>query len=271
MVPEKFSCISKTSLASSELVRFETEVVQVVKLVEEEESFKWKIKISAKDDNQTTGVVEEIFDVVVACSGHYTQSRFPQIPSFLVINEWAEKQMHSHNYRYPQPYQDQVYLKMVLYIFKMGALSLLTSFYTAQGTNIIFLYLKVETNVVTVDDNCVGPLYKHIFPPALALWLSFVGLPWKISGVLSNRFMLPSQEDMMEDVEAFYSSLEASSTPKPYTHCVGNNMVEYNNWLAGQCGGLIYMKNGEYQCVVPHSRAESPNPSLIAMNGKINT
>nr|POF10535.1 flavin-containing monooxygenase fmo gs-ox-like 5 [Quercus suber] len=80
-----------------------------------------------------------------------------------------------------------------------------------------------------------------------------------------------SLEDMMEDVEAFYSSLEASSTPKPYTHCVGNNMVEYNNWLAGQCGGLIYMKNGEYQCVVPHSRAESPNPSLIAMNGKINT
>ncbi|KAK9991324.1 hypothetical protein SO802_026309 [Lithocarpus litseifolius] len=52
--------------------------------------------------------------------------------------------------------------------------------------------------------------------------------------------MLPSQEDMMEDVEAFYSSLEASSTPKPYTHCVGNNLVEYKNWLAGQCGGLAY-------------------------------
>lgn len=31
-----------------------------------------------------------------------------------------------------------------------------------------------------VDDNCVGPLYKHVFPPALAPWLSFIGLPWKV-------------------------------------------------------------------------------------------
>lgn len=39
----------------------------------------------------------------------------------------------------------------------------------------------LETNgVVTVDDNRVGPLYKHVFPPELAPWLSFVGLPWKV-------------------------------------------------------------------------------------------
>ena len=36
----------------------------------------------------------------------------------------------------------------------------------------------LDTNgIVTVEDNCVGPLYKHTFPPALAPWLSFVGLP----------------------------------------------------------------------------------------------
>lgn len=39
----------------------------------------------------------------------------------------------------------------------------------------------LETNgIVTVDDNRVGPLYKHIFPPAFAPSLSFVGLPWKV-------------------------------------------------------------------------------------------
>lgn len=39
----------------------------------------------------------------------------------------------------------------------------------------------LETNgIVTVDDNRVGPLYKHVFPPALAPSLSFVGLPWKV-------------------------------------------------------------------------------------------
>lgn len=39
----------------------------------------------------------------------------------------------------------------------------------------------LETNgIVTVDDNRVGPLYKHVFPPAFAPSLSFVGLPWKV-------------------------------------------------------------------------------------------
>ena len=42
-----------------------------------------------------------------------------------------------------------------------------------------FPFLEIN-GIVAVDDNRVGPLYKHIFPPALAPWLSFVGLPWKV-------------------------------------------------------------------------------------------
>lgn len=39
----------------------------------------------------------------------------------------------------------------------------------------------LDTNgIVTVQDNRVGPLYKHVFPPELAPWLSFVGLAWKV-------------------------------------------------------------------------------------------
>lgn len=93
----------------------------------------------------------------------------------------------------------------------------------------------LETNgVVTVDDNRVGPLYKHVFPPALAPCLSFVGLPWKvapfplfelqskwIAGVLSNRIALPSEEEMTKDIEAFYLSLEESGIPKWHTHNMG--------------------------------------------------
>uniref|UniRef100_A0A7N2REF7 Flavin-containing monooxygenase n=1 Tax=Quercus lobata TaxID=97700 RepID=A0A7N2REF7_QUELO len=77
----------------------------------------------------------------------------------------------------------------------------------------------LETNgIVTVDDNRVEPLYKHIFPPALAPCLSFVGLPSKaipfpmlelqskwIAGVLSSRIELPSQEKIMEDVSKQYT------------------------------------------------------------------
>lgn len=98
----------------------------------------------------------------------------------------------------------------------------------------------LETNsVVTVDDNRVGPLYKHVFPPALAPWLSFVGLPWKvapfplfelqskwIAGVLSNRIALPSEEEMTKDIEAFYLSLEESGIPKRHTHNMGTGTAD---------------------------------------------
>lgn len=39
-----------------------------------------------------------------------------------------------------------------------------------------------------------------------------------IAALLSNRIALPSIEEMMEDVKAFYSLREASGTPKRFTH-----------------------------------------------------
>lgn len=38
----------------------------------------------------------------------------------------------------------------------------------------------LEEGLVSVEDNRVGPLFQHVFPPALAPTLSFVGLPWKV-------------------------------------------------------------------------------------------
>ena len=46
-----------------------------------------------------------------------------------------------------------------------------------------------------------------------------------IAGVLSDRIRLPSQEEMMENVSAFYLSLEASDTPKHYTHNLADSQV----------------------------------------------
>ncbi|KFK40581.1 hypothetical protein AALP_AA2G014700 [Arabis alpina] len=99
----------------------------------------------------------------------------------------------------------------------------------------------LDTNgIVTVDNNRVEPLYKHIFPPTLSPWLSFVGIPWKvmplpmfelqskwIAGVLSGRITLPSKEDMMVEIQTLYATLEAKGTPKRYTHHRGKNF-EYN-------------------------------------------
>ncbi|XP_010418250.1 PREDICTED: flavin-containing monooxygenase FMO GS-OX-like 7 isoform X2 [Camelina sativa] len=110
-----------------------------------------------------------------------------------------------------------------------------------------FLDTKGE---VTVEDNRVGPLYKHVFPPALSPGLSFVGLPWPVipfpmfelqskwvAMVLAGQVSLPTQDEMMEDTKMFYAKLEASNIPKRYTHLMAelDSQFVYDNWLADQC------------------------------------
>ncbi|XP_059651575.1 flavin-containing monooxygenase FMO GS-OX5-like [Cornus florida] len=108
----------------------------------------------------------------------------------------------------------------------------------------------LKTNgIVTIDDNRVGPLYKHVFPPQLGPFLSFVGLPFRIiifgmvelqskwiAHVLSGKVSLPSKEEMLADVEQLYRHMEESRIPKHFTHQIHPNQNEYMDWLAAQVG-----------------------------------
>ncbi|XP_050226428.1 flavin-containing monooxygenase FMO GS-OX-like 4 [Mercurialis annua] len=276
-----------------ELVRFETEVVYVGLV---EESKKWKVRFKKKRFG--VDLNDEVYDAVVVCNGHYTQPFPAEIPG---ISCWPGKQIHSHNYRVPEPFQDKVVVLIgnsssgldisreiagVAKEVHVTARSVARETYAKQpGYDNLWLHSMIESaredcsvvfqngrivpadiilhctgykyhfpfletnGIVTVDDNRVGPLYKHVFPPSLAPWLSFVGLPWKvipfplcefqskwISGILSGRLVLPPQEEMTKDVESFYLSLGASKIPKRYTHNIGDHQFDYDNWLAAQCG-----------------------------------
>ncbi|KAK1565308.1 hypothetical protein Q3G72_023762 [Acer saccharum] len=248
-----------------EMVRYETEVLNVGFV----ENNKWK-----------------------------TEPRIADIPG---INSWPGKQMHSYNYRVPEPFQDQVviligdsasavdtckdiagvarevyvasrsvadetYEKYPGYdnmwhhpiiesaygdgtvVFRNGNVVLADVILHCTGYKYHFPFLDSNVNV-SVDDNCVKLLYKHVFPPVLAPWLSFVGLLWKvvpfplwelqskwIAGNLSGRLLLPSREEMMEDVKAFYSKLEASGRLQRYAHDLSSYQFEYDDWVAEQCG-----------------------------------
>ena len=60
-----------------EFMRFEMEVVRV-RLVEEE---KWKIKSKQRSGKEMGLELDEIFDAVVVCNGHFTEPRVAYIPS----------------------------------------------------------------------------------------------------------------------------------------------------------------------------------------------
>ncbi|KAI3830392.1 hypothetical protein MKX03_033504 [Papaver bracteatum] len=282
-----------------ELIRFETEVIYVGLLGEEEElKNNWVVKSRKKGEVGTSSVAHEVFDAVVVCSGHYTHPNIAEIPG---IDAWPGKQLHSHNYRVPEPFSGQVVLvignrasaadisKEIFtvakevhvasrstmnvsptqrfgnnnvrhhplvkcanedgtVVFHDGSLVRVDAIVQCTGYKYYFPFLEIS-DTVTVDDNCVGPLYQHIFPPVLAPGLSFIGIPWMalpfptfelqskwVAGVLSGRVSLPYKDKMIEDVAAFYFQLKEAAIPKRYAHFLGEKQFDYADWLAAESG-----------------------------------
>ncbi|PKI72156.1 hypothetical protein CRG98_007475 [Punica granatum] len=63
---------------------------------------RWVVRMRGKKDEK---VVEEVFDAVVVATGHYSHPRMPTIKG---MDAWKRKQMHSHVYRVPDPFQDEI-------------------------------------------------------------------------------------------------------------------------------------------------------------------
>ncbi|KAM0934339.1 putative flavin monooxygenase, FAD/NAD(P)-binding domain superfamily [Dioscorea sansibarensis] len=271
-----------------EMVRFGAEVVRVCLA---RDGGEWNVEWRSDDGS----VAEERFEAVVVCNGHHSVPMIAEIPG---IDKWCGKQIHSHNYRIPEPFRDQVVVligmgpssldisreiskvakevhiasrakdtvvgkldnhdniwqhKMVKCVhedceveFDDGASLHADCIFYCTGYKYHFPFL--ETNeFISIEDNRVGPLYKHVFPPAVSPWLSFVGIPNKvifsislllqskwIAHVLSGKVALPSEETMMASIKAYYQELERVGRPKHHTHNLHPNEIEYMNWLASE-------------------------------------
>ncbi|KAG5054166.1 hypothetical protein JHK85_006676 [Glycine max] len=83
---------------------------------------KWVVRSVDKKSEKT---VEEVFNEVVIATGHYSQPRLPSIQG--KMDTWKRKQMHSHIYRTPEPFRNevagwtQVYGNMLSYATIRGA------------------------------------------------------------------------------------------------------------------------------------------------------
>ncbi|XP_057811038.1 flavin-containing monooxygenase FMO GS-OX-like 4 [Salvia miltiorrhiza] len=314
----------------AEMVRFGREVCHVGKAADNR---RWVVKSMRKGGGDGD---DQVYDAVVICNGHYSEPRIADLPG---IEEWPGKQIHSHNYRVPDPFRDQVVVligsaasaddisrdiaKFAKEVHVASRSAQTDKFGKIPGHDNIWLHSMIKSvdregtvafhdgdktiadvilhctgykfyfpfletnNAVTVEDNRVGPLYQHVFPPTLAPWLSFVGLPWKvvpfplfelqskwIAGVLSGRITLESTEEMRADVEAFYSSLEAACIPKRYTHQMGESQFEYDDWLAAKSGSppieewrkQMYLVTGRRKRSVPETyRDQWEDEDLMAL------
>ncbi|XP_028757449.1 flavin-containing monooxygenase FMO GS-OX-like 2 [Neltuma alba] len=278
-----------------ELTRFESEVARVA-LAGEGKEDGWSVEWRRRGSESLT---RETFEAVVVCSGHSTVPKLAEIPG---IENWRRYQMHSHNYRVPDPFKGQVVvmiglgpsgfdiskdigkvatevhiavrmnpmLKNVvklqdfqnishhstiksvyedgLVAFEDGSSVYADSIIHCTGYKYHIPFLETK-GIVNVEDDRVGPLYKHVFPPSLAPSLSFVGLTshdpafhifelqskW-VAKVLSGKVALPSTQEMMDSVQNFYEFLEQNQISKHHTHFLRPHQVDYKYWLAEESG-----------------------------------
>ncbi|KAI3454720.1 hypothetical protein Pfo_011383 [Paulownia fortunei] len=277
-----------------EMIRFNTRVenVEMLDYPVLDKDLKWVVKSKAEK------AVEEVYDAVVVATGHYSQPRLPRIKG---MDAWRRKQMHSHIYRVPEPFKNEVvvvvgnslsgqdismelvnmakeihlsarslnisqglskviskYDNLHLHpqiesmhedgrvLFTDGSWIIADTIIYCTGYSYSFPYLDTK-GIVVVDDDRVGPLYEHTFPPSLAPSLSFIGIPRKIIGfpffesqakwiaqVLSEKRRLPSWDDMMQSIKEFYHSRDVAGIPKYNTHDVAS--FEYCDKYADYIG-----------------------------------
>ncbi|KAB2002752.1 hypothetical protein ES319_D11G087100v1 [Gossypium barbadense] len=276
-----------------ELIRFGHEVIRV-ELVDVV-SHDWVVESRTRETESRWESKEEVFEAVVICNGKNTE---PKVAEFPGRDTWPGLQMHSHNYRTPEQFENKIVvligngpsatdilreisplakqvhlafrgsdIKLInlknydnawphspiecahedgKVVFQDGSIVEADVIIHCTGYKFHLPFLK-SNGIVTVDDNRVGPLYKHIFPPSLAPWLSFVGLNYRalvfrvielqaiwVAKVLSGKVKLPTQEAMAASVEEFYEQMEKAGWPKYHTHSLQNDEGEYASWLAAQ-------------------------------------
>ncbi|KAK1305327.1 Flavin-containing monooxygenase FMO GS-OX5 [Acorus calamus] len=274
-----------------EWVRFGSEVVSVGPGPRADE---WVVEALEAAEKK---VVVEAFEAVVVCNGHYSEPMVADVPG---IDKWPGKQIHSHNYRVPEPFRDQTVvligssasaydisreISVVAKEVHLSSRSADEEFSKVEGQSNIWQHSSIscvdedrmvafhdgssiradvifyctgykysfpflKTNgFISVEDNRVGPLYQHVFPPKLSPSISFVGLPQRVipfltidlqskwvAQVLSSKAMLPPEEEMMASIKALYMQMETTGTPKHHTHRLHPYELDYMNWLAAQVG-----------------------------------
>ncbi|KAK8604553.1 hypothetical protein V6N13_099491 [Hibiscus sabdariffa] len=273
------------SFGLKEMIRLNTRVEYVGMLDYGDfgQDLKWLVKSREKNAEKT---VEQVFDAVVVATGHYSH---PRLPSIKGMDAWKRKQIHSHVYRVPEPFTNEVVvivgnsqsgqdlsmeivrvakevylsakslditeglskviskhqnLHLRLQIeslhedgrveFEDGSCVIANTIIYCTGYSYSFPFLDTK-GIVGVDDNRVGPLFEHTFPPSLAPSLSFIGVPRKLIGfpffesqakwiahVLSGKRRLPSYDDMMLSIKEFYRSRELAGIRKSDTHDIAD-------------------------------------------------
>ena len=223
------------------------------------------------------------------------------------MDKWSRRQLHSHSYRSPDSFDDQVVVVVGCHpsgtdialelctvarevhisvksmdaaavvpgmrravsrhdnlhlhlqidclcedgqvMFADGSCVVADSIIYCTGYDFSFPFLDTG-GLVTVDDNRVGPLFEHTFPPSLAPSLSFVGVPrmvvvprfyeaqarWVAQVLSGRRPPLPPEEEMLRAAEYHHRAREEAGVPRRQSHNIFFDVDYMDEFGAKHCG-----------------------------------
>ncbi|KAF8020016.1 hypothetical protein BT93_G0646 [Corymbia citriodora subsp. variegata] len=225
-----------------ELIRFGHEVVRVERDVEGSRDW-WAVEWRMRCGEEVAGV--DVFEAVVVFNGKNTQPRIAEFPG---RSTWSGEQLHSHNYRVPEPYND----KIVLIIGRGTSAGDIAKDILPHAKEVH--QASRETNAQVMEIRKLAGVFQHpmiacaeddgklVFQDGSSIYADVIihctgelQSKW-VAKVLSGELVLPSEEEMMSSVQEHYQRIEKLGWPKHHTHRLEIGKFEYEKWLVDQLG-----------------------------------
>ncbi|MPC17831.1 Flavin-containing monooxygenase FMO GS-OX-like 4 [Portunus trituberculatus] len=240
-------------------IKFRHHVEKVKPVDRDDGSNGWAVTVQDLETNTTT---TSFCDSILVCNGHYS---VPMMPPIKDIDKFRGQQMHSHDYREPEPFRGlrvavlgasasgldislevaSVAKEVLLshnhpvqipselppnirqvrgivaayedgFVFGDGSQADADVLLCCTGYEFTFPFLSEECGV-TVENNIVKPLYKHLIHTAFPT-MAFVGIPFQIVpfplfdvqvqfflSSLKQDITLPDKTAMDQDTQAAFA------------------------------------------------------------------
>ncbi|KAL3856594.1 hypothetical protein ACJMK2_011329 [Sinanodonta woodiana] len=215
-------------------INFKTSVENIIPATDYGLSGQWRVTYISGDGESKT----EVFDGVLVCTGHHT---YPHIPEFEGLETFTGKYIHSHGYKENVEFTGKRVLVVDGTFLEIDAIIFATGF--------DYKLSFIPESVTRIQNNRTE-LYKYMFPPHLKNpTIAVIGLVQSIGSVMPISEMqcrwfmkvmkgeceLPSEEIMMEDIQAKREAMEKTYV-KSKRHTLQCFWVEYMDELADMIG-----------------------------------
>lgn len=259
--------------ALEEHIRFETPVTSIKPVANH-----WQVE---------TNKGQDLFDAVVVCSGHFSEPRIPELSGLATFSGRTLHSHNYRNpdefaglsvavlgcgasgadiAQELLPVTENLYWCGFEQSRRAGRLNLLPfpdaidpkGFSVAEQNYEVDVLLLctgyryelpfVPSDIVTIDDNFVAPLYRDIVAPGFPS-LGFVGLPFLVvpfplyamqakwfAAQLDGEFALPPEKAMLDHHQRRVQALREAGVKQRHFHRLGPEQEVYYNQLADECG-----------------------------------